>query len=394
MLSMTDLDLAGKRVIIREDLNVPLKDGVITNAERIQRALPTLRTALDAGAAVLVMSHLGRPEEGSYDEAYSLAPVASALSQALGCDVPLIKDWLSGVDIAPGQIALLENVRFNAGEKKNDAHLAQKMANLGDVFVMDAFATAHRAQASTTGIAEYAPLACAGPLLQAELTALSTAMKTPRHPVVAIVGGSKVSTKIQLLDHLLDHVDVLIVGGGIANTLLAATGVQIGKSLYEPDWVESSKKLLAKAKTKGVQIPLPVDVAVAKSFSSSAKRIERQLDQIEADDLILDVGANTMAAYESLMAQAGTIVWNGPVGVFEFPEFAAGTQALGQAVAHSTAYSLAGGGDTVAAIEQFGFHDEISYISTGGGAFLEFLQGDTLPAVAMLDKREHVNYDA
>lgn len=393
MQSMADFNLSHKRVMIREDLNVPIHNGQISNDERIQRALPTLRNALAANAAVMVLSHLGRPTEGEYDAQYSLAPVADALSKELGCEVVLVKDWLEGVDVAPGQLVLLENVRFNLGEKSNDPALAKKMAKLCDVFVMDAFATAHRAQASTTGIAEYAQQACAGPLLMAELSALATALHTPKHPVVAIVGGSKVSTKIQLLEHLLDKVDVLIVGGGIANTLLAASGVNIGKSLYEAEWLEQSKALLEKAAAKGVNIPLPVDVAVAKEFSADAKRIERQLAEIEDDDLILDVGPNTIAGYGPLMATAGTIVWNGPVGVFEFPAFALGTQGIGQAIVNSTAYSLAGGGDTVAAIQQFGFHDNISYISTGGGAFLEFLQGDTLPAVAALEQREHVTHE-
>ena len=393
MQSMADFNLSNKRVMIREDLNVPIHAGQISSDERIQRAIPTLRMALAEGSAVMVLSHLGRPTEGEYDEQYSLAPVAAALSKALDRKVPLVKDWLNGVDVAPGELVLLENVRFNKGELKNDPALAKQMAGLCDVFVMDAFATAHRAQASTTGIAEYAEKAYAGPLLMAELDALATAFTTPKPPIVAIVGGSKVSTKIQLLEHLLDKVNVLIVGGGIANTLLAARGVNIGKSLYEAEWVKPSQQLLKKAEAKGVAIPLPVDVAVANVFSADAQRIERQLNEIADDDLILDVGAQTIASYEPLMAQAGTIIWNGPVGVFEFPAFARGTEAIGQAIANSTAYSLAGGGDTVSAINQFGFHNNISYISTGGGAFLEFLQGDVLPAIAVLEQREHVNHE-
>jgi phosphoglycerate kinase len=388
MLAMTDADLAQKRVMIREDLNVPMKDGKITNDERIQRALPTIKSALEKNAAVMLLSHLGRPTEGEYDEAFSLAPVAAELSKQLGFEVKLIKDWLDGVDVAPGEVVLLENVRFNPGEKKNNTELAKKMAALCDVFVMDAFATAHRAQASTAGIAEHAQETYAGPLLMTEIDALTKAMDNPKRPLVAIVGGSKVSTKIQLLEALLDKVDVLIVGGGIANTLLAAQGYPIGKSLYEADWLEKSKDLLAKAKQKGVDIPLPLDVAVAKEFDSNAKCQICELDQVADDDLILDVGPKTIAAYMPLMEQAGTVVWNGPVGVFEFPAFAQGTRGLGEAIVNSKAYSLAGGGDTVAAIQQFGFHDKISYISTGGGAFLEFLQGDVLPAVAVLEKRE------
>lgn len=392
MLSMANVDLSNKRVMIREDLNVPIQNGEITSDERIQRALPTLKQALAQNAAVMVLSHLGRPVEGEYDEQFSLAPVARKLSQALNQDVKLVKDWLQGVEVAPGEIVLLENVRFNPGEKKNDAALAKKMAALCDVFVMDAFATAHRAEASTTGITEYAKQACAGPLLMAELDALQHALDHPKRPLLAIVGGSKVSTKIQLLDHLLDKVDVLIVGGGIANTLLAAEGVAIGQSLYEADWVEKSKALLAKAKEKNVTIPLPVDVAVAKGFDANAPRVIRELSQIEADDMILDVGPKTIETYAPLMQKAGTIVWNGPVGVFEFDGFLEGTKGLGEAILNSAAYSIAGGGDTVAAIQRFGFHDKISYISTGGGAFLEFLQGDILPAVAILEKREQEHH--
>lgn len=387
MLSMSAIKLANKRVMIREDLNVPMKEGVITSDERIVRALPTIQQALKQNAAVMILSHLGRPVEGSYSEEFSLAPIAHALSKALDQEVLLKRDWLNGIDIKPGQIVLCENVRFNEGEKKNNPELAQKMAELCDIFVMDAFATAHRAEASTVGVAEYAAVACAGPLLMEELSALEKALHHPERPLIAIVGGSKVSTKIQLLDHLLDKVDVLIPGGGIANTLLAAKGYSIGKSLYEADWVEASKGFFKKAATKGVSIALPRDVAVAKQFEATARRESRALTDIQADDLILDVGLETIAHYAPLMLTAKTIVWNGPVGVFEFPEFATGTRALGDAIVNSSAYSLAGGGDTVAAIQEFGIRDKISYVSTGGGAFLEFLQGDVLPAVSILEKR-------
>ncbi len=388
MLSMTQVDLNGQRVMLREDLNVPIQDGRITSDERIRRALPTIRYAVQHNAAVMILSHLGRPTEGEFQAEFSLNLVAAALSDALGQEVLLIKNWLDGVSVAPGQVVLLENVRFNVGEERNDPVLAKKMSSLCDVFVMDAFATAHRAQASTVGIAEYAKIACAGPLLLEELSALHTALEKPKHPVVAIVGGSKVSTKMQLLDHLSDKVDVLIVGGGIANTLLAATGVNIGKSLYEADWIDAANALLIKAQARGVTIPLPIDVAVAKTFAPDSLRIVRDLNEIQADDMILDVGPRTIKTYPALMHAAGTIVWNGPVGVFEFKEFANGTKELGKAITQSHAYSLAGGGDTVAAIQEFGFHDKISYISTGGGAFLEFLQGDVLPAVAILEKRD------
>lgn len=387
MLSMSAIKLANKRVMIREDLNVPMKEGVITSDERIIRALPTIQQALKQNAAVMVLSHLGRPDEGSYNQAFSLAPIAHALSEALGQEVLLKRDWLNGIDIKPGQIVLCENVRFNVGEKENDEVLARRMAALCDVFVMDAFATAHRAEASTVGVAEYAKEACAGPLLMEELSALKKALHHAERPLIAIVGGSKVSTKIQLLDHLLDKVDVLIPGGGIANTLLAAKGYSVGKSLYEADWIEASQAFFKKAAAKGVSIALPSDVAIAKQFEATAKREHRALTDIESDDLILDVGPETIAHYAPLMRTAKTIVWNGPVGVFEFPEFALGTRALGDAIVNSSAYSLAGGGDTVAAIQAFGMRDKISYVSTGGGAFLEFLQGDVLPAVSVLEKR-------
>ncbi|PHQ81624.1 MAG: phosphoglycerate kinase, partial [Coxiella sp. (in: Bacteria)] len=350
MLQMSEVDLVNRRVMIREDFNVPLKDGVIADDERIQRALPTIRQALKQNAAVILLSHLGRPAEGQFDETLSLAPVAAALSTALGQEVTLQRNWLNGVDVTPGDIVLCENVRFEQGEKENSDTLAKKMATLCDVFVMDAFGTAHRAQASTVGVAQFATIACAGPLLEAELIALHKALDDPKRPLVAIVGGSKVSSKIQLLDTLLDKVDVLVVGGGIANTLLAAQGYPIGTSLFEADKVDWCKELLTKARGKGVSIPLPVDVAVAKKFEADAPRVIRALAEVADDEMIMDVGPMTMATYPDLMAAAGTILWNGPVGVFEFPGFADGTRAMGDAIAKSSAYSLAGGGDTVAAI--------------------------------------------
>ena len=387
MLEMGSIDLKDKRVLIREDLNVPIQDGKVVSDERIQRALPTLREALKANARVMILSHLGRPEEGEFDAAFSLEPVAKALSDALGQEVPLVKDYLKGADVAPGQAVLCENVRFNVGEKTNDTALSKRLAALCDVFVMDAFATAHRVQASTVGVAEYAPIACAGPLLLGELKALSDALKNPKRPLLAIVGGSKVSTKIQLLDALLDKVDTLIVGGGIANTFLAAEGYSIGNSLYEADWVGPAKELLMNAKEKNVHVPLPVDVAVAETFASDADARMKSLDDVADDEMILDVGPNTAAGYAPLMKEAGTIVWNGPVGVFEFDNFGAGTETLGKAIAKSEAFSIAGGGDTIAALDKFNLSDSISYVCTGGGAFLEYLEGKTLPAVLALEKR-------
>lgn len=388
---MKNIDLRDQRVIVREDLNVPMRDGSITNDARIQRALPTLKIAQSQGARVLVLSHLGRPQEGTFDAQYSLAPVAARLSELLKTPVRLVDDWLDGVEIAPGEVALAENIRFLKGEKANDNALAQCMAQQCDVFVMDAFATAHRAQASTAGIAEYAPIACAGPLMETELNALGQALDHPKKPLVAIVGGSKVSTKIQLLDALIDKVDMLVVGGGIANTLLAAKGLPIGKSLYEADWVERAKDLLEKAEQKGMHIPLPTDVAVAKTFSADADARYCDVSAVAEDDMILDVGPKTAATFAPLLKEAGTIVWNGPVGVFEFAPFSQGTRALAKAVANSAAYSIAGGGDTLAALDVFGVADDISYVSTGGGAFLAYLQGDTLPAVAVLQKRTLTN---
>jgi phosphoglycerate kinase len=386
VISMGELDLAGKRVLIREDLNVPLADGQITSDVRIRAALPTIRQALDAGAAVMVMSHLGRPTEGEPDPQYSLAPVAAYLSDALGRPVELLSDWIDGVDVATGQVVLLENVRFQAGEKANDDTLAQKMAALCDVFVMDAFGTAHRAQASTYGVARYAPVACAGPLLTEELDALAKALDEPARPMVAIVGGSKVSTKLTVLEALAGIVDQLIVGGGIANTFIAAAGHNVGQSLYEADMLDTARAL-SEANADRAEIPMPVDVVVGGEFSADAPASVRDVSGVEDGDLILDIGPQTAANFAALLEQAGTIIWNGPVGVFEFDQFGEGTKALAEAIASSDAFSVAGGGDTLAAIDKYGVADRISYISTGGGAFLEFVEGKTLPAVAILEER-------
>lgn len=384
--SMVDLDLGGRRVLIREDLNVPIKDGAITNDARIQAALPTLRLALENNARLMIMSHLGRPTEGEYDPKFSLEPVAQRLSQCLDMPIPLVRDWLDGVDVAPGKAVLCENVRFNRGEKANDDALAKRMANLCDVFVMDAFGTAHRAQASTYGVAALAPRACAGPLLVAELTALAAAIQDPRRPLLAIVGGAKVSSKLSVLKALASRVDQLIVGGGIANTLLLAAGMPIGQSLHEPEQLDFAADLLA-GKFGAVQIPLPSDVVVGDRFAEDALATVKPCDQVAESDLILDVGPDTVKRFAEVVAAAGTVVWNGPLGVFEFPAFAAGTKALAEAVAASSAFSIAGGGDTLAAVDQFGVREQISYISTGGGAFLEFLEGKQLPAVAILQAR-------
>ncbi len=386
VVRMLDLDLAGKRVLIREDLNVPVKDGRVTSDARIRAALPTLQAALDKGAAVIVMSHLGRPKEGVFDPAASLEPVADVLSKLLGRKVPVVRDFLDGVDVKPGEIVLAENVRFLVGEKANDPELAKRMAALCDVFVMDAFGTAHRAQASTEGVARYAPTACAGPLLVAELEALGAALEAPRRPLVAIIGGAKVSTKIEVLRSLAAKVDALILGGGIANTVLAATGAEIGKSLVERDMVDFAKRLLD-GEFGRAEIPLPTDVVVAESLEPTAKGRITALAGVGPNDMILDIGPETAEAYARRIADAGTIVWNGPVGVFEHPEFAAGTRRIAEAIAASDAFSIAGGGDTLAAVEQFGIGDDVSYISTGGGAFLEFLEGKRLPAVAVLEER-------
>jgi phosphoglycerate kinase len=387
VLRMGDVTLAGKRVLIREDLNVPVKDGVVTSDARIRAALPTLRAAMQQGARVIVLSHLGRPEEGRFESEFSLAPVASKLSELLGKPVPLCKDWLGGVDCAAGQVVLCENVRFNKGEKKDNEALSRQMASLCDVFVMDAFGTAHRAEASTHGVAKYAPVACAGPLLVAELEALERALAKPARPLVAIVAGSKVSTKLQVLEALLDKVDKLIVGGGIANTFLAATGVRIGKSLCEKDMLGMARTLLERARARGAEIPLPVDVVVAREFAATAHADVRPVGQVAEDELILDIGPDTAEQFDAILKDAGTIIWNGPVGVFEFDQFGEGTKAIANAIASSKSFSLAGGGDTLAAIEKYGVEDGISYISTGGGAFLEFVEGKTLPAVAVLEQR-------
>jgi phosphoglycerate kinase len=385
---MTDLDLSGKRVLIREDLNVPVDDaGHITSELRIEAALPTLRAALDAGAAVMVMSHLGRPKEGQWSQADSLAPVAARLSQLLGRDVPLVRDYLDGVEVAPGDIVLLENCRMNVGEKSDDEGLARKYAALCDVFVMDAFGTAHRAQASTHGVIRFAKVACGGPLLMGELDALAKALDNPARPLLAIVAGSKVSTKLELLSSLVGKVDQLIVGGGIANTFIAAEGFGVGKSLYEADLVDTAKKIMAGAKARGADIPVPTDVVVATRFAADAPATAKAVDAVDADDMILDIGPETAARYAGMIAKAGTVVWNGPVGVFEFDAFGKGTEVLARAIADSSAFSIAGGGDTLAAVDKYGIADRISYISTGGGAFLEFLEGKQLPAVAALEER-------
>lgn len=386
-LKMADLDLKGLRVFIREDLNVPLQDGKITSEARLTASLPTIQLALKKGAAVLVTSHLGRPTAGEYDPALSLAPIAAWLTEKLGQPVELVKDWIDGVEIKPGQVKLLENCRFLVGEKKNDPALAKKMAALCDVFVMDAFATAHRAECSTVGAGMVAAKSCAGLVLAAELDALSKALAHPKSPMIAIVGGSKVSTKLTVLNHLLDKVDQLIPGGGITNTLLAAKGFNIGKSLVELDLLDEARALLAKAEQEGKSIVLPTDVVVGKAFAADTQATIKNVADVNDDDMIFDIGPDTAAAYAKLIHSAKTIVWNGPVGVFEFEAFANGTKVLGKAIAESSAFSIAGGGDTVAAIEQFNLTSQISYISTAGGAFLEFLEGKELPAVAMLEKR-------
>ena len=387
VLSMADLDLTNQRVLIREDLNVPVKDGRVTSAKRIQAALPTIQLAVDKGAKVILLSHLGRPTEGKYDQEQSLQPIADYLTNKCNLNVRLVKDWLSGLELNVGEIVLCENVRFQVGEKSNDDKLAKRMASLCDVFVMDAFGTAHRAQASTHGVAKYAPIACAGPLLKKELDSLQKALHEPARPMVAIVGGSKVSTKLTVLEALLDRVDQLIVGGGILNTFLAATGKPVGKSLYEADLVDTAVALLAKAASKNTKIPLPTDVVCAKEFSETAVATTKSVDDVVDDDLILDIGPQSSQQLAALMQDAGTIVWNGPVGVFEFAAFANGTEVVAKAIANSQAYSIAGGGDTLAAVDKFGLEERISYISTGGGAFLEYLEGKKLPAVDILEQR-------
>ena len=379
---MRNLDLAGKRLLIREDLNVPLKDGRVTSDARIEAALPTLRIALEAGAAVLVMSHLGRPQEGVFDAAYSLAPVAERVGELLGRNVPLIDDWRSGVSVAPGEIVMLENVRFLEGEKADSEALSKQLADLCDIYVMDAFATAHRAQASTHGVARFAPVACAGPLLAAELDALERALADPRRPLVAIVGGSKVSTKLEVLDALAGLADRIIVGGGIANTFIAAAGYAVGTSLWEEGLVEAATRVAEK-----VPVPVPVDVMVAKRLDESEPAVVKLIDAVAEDDMIMDIGPETARQWAASLADAGTILWNGPVGVFEFDQFGEGTRLLAEAIATSSAFSIAGGGDTLAAIDKYGVREGVSYISTGGGAFLEFVEGKTLPAVAVLASR-------
>ncbi|WP_022961645.1 phosphoglycerate kinase [Halopseudomonas pelagia] len=383
VLTMSELELKNQRVLIREDLNVPVKDGKVKSDARILAALPTIKLALEKGAAVMVCSHLGRPEEGVFSEENSLAPVAAYLSEALGRDVPLVKDYLAGVEVQPGEVVLLENVRFNKGEKKNTDELAQQYAALCDVFVMDAFGTAHRAQGSTHGVAKFAKVACAGPLLATELDALAKALLKPARPMTAIVAGSKVSTKLDVLNALSEKCDQLIVGGGIANTFLAAAGYPVGKSLYEADLLDTARAIADR-----VSVPLPIDVVVASEFAESAKATVKLVAEVTADDMILDIGPQTAAHFAELLKSAGTILWNGPVGVFEFDQFGNGTKALALAIAESPAFSIAGGGDTLAAIDKYGVASQISYISTGGGAFLEFVEGKVLPAVAVLEERK------
>jgi phosphoglycerate kinase len=391
ILKMTDLDLAGKRVLIREDLNVPIKDGKITSDKRIQASLPTIEHAMKAGAKVILMSHRGRPTEGEPVGDLTLQPVADYLSELLGCAVPLIGDYLDGIpEMADGEVVLLENCRCNAGEKKNDEGLSKKYAALCDIYVNDAFGTAHRAQASTHGAGLFAPVACAGPLLANELDALGKALDEPARPMAAIVGGSKVSTKLTVLESLSQVVDQLIPGGGIANTFIAAAGFNVGKSLYEEDLIPEALRLMEAAKAKGGEIPVPTDVVVGKEFSESAEAVVKSVDQVADDDMIFDIGPETAARFAEMMQEAGTIVWNGPVGVFEFDQFGEGTRVLGEAIAASDAFSIAGGGDTLAAVDKYGIADRVSYISTGGGAFLEFLEGKKLPAVEMLEQQAAV----
>ncbi|MCW8932642.1 MAG: phosphoglycerate kinase [Gammaproteobacteria bacterium] len=387
VIKMSDLDLSGKRVLIRQDLNVPIKDGKVSSDKRIRASLPTIELALKAGAKVMVMSHLGRPTEGEYSDEFSMAPVAEHMSGLMGQEVRLVKDYLDGVEVADGEVVLLENVRFNVGEKKNAEDLAKKYAALCDVFVMDAFGTAHRAQGSTYGPAQFAPTACAGPLLAGELEALGKALDNPARPMVAIVGGSKVSTKLTVLESLSKVVDQLIVGGGIANTFIAAEGHNVGKSLYEEDLVETAKNLKAAAQERGGDIPVPTDIVCAKEFAETAEATLKGVSEATDDDMIFDIGPDSAQALADVIMKAGTIVWNGPVGVFEFDQFGEGTKAISMAIAESPAFSIAGGGDTLAAVDKYNISDKVSYISTGGGAFLEFLEGKKLPAVAILEER-------
>ncbi|MCL1141269.1 phosphoglycerate kinase [Shewanella gaetbuli] len=387
IINMVDLDLQNKRVLIREDLNVPVKDGVVTSDARLRAALPTIKLALEKGAAVMVMSHLGRPTEGEFNAEFSLQPVVDYLAKALDCPVSLASEYLDGVDAKVGEVVVFENVRFNVGEKKNDETLAKKMAALCDVYVMDAFGTAHRAQASTHGVGQYAPVACAGPLLAQELDALAKAMDNPARPLVAIVGGSKVSTKLTVLESLSGIVDQLVVGGGIANTFIAAAGHNVGKSLYEADLLDEAKRLVANAQSRGGDIPVPTDVVVAGEFSPTADATLKSVSEVADADMIFDIGPDSAEALAKILEQAGTIVWNGPVGVFEFDQFGKGTERIARAIAESKAFSIAGGGDTLAAVDKYNIADKVSYISTGGGAFLEFLEGKKLPAVEMLEQR-------
>lgn len=386
---MLELDLANKRVLIRQDLNVPIKDGKVTSNLRIKASLPTIKQALQAGAAVIIMSHLGRPKEGQHDNTYSLKPVAKCLSDLLKKPVRLELNWLDGINIATGEVVLCENVRFNHGEAINNSALGQKMAALCDIFVMDAFGTAHRTQASTHSVAKYAPVACAGPLLNNELEALNKALKQPKKPLIAVVGGSKVSTKLNILNALSNKVEQLIVGGGIANTFIAAAGFAVGKSLYEIDFLAQAKCLITNSKQSGAKIPIPVDVICAKEFSESATATLKNVAEVDADDLILDIGPKTSKQYADILKTAKTIVWNGPVGVFEINQFSSGTKTIAKAIANSSGFSIAGGGDTLAAIDKYNIKDQISYTSTGGGAFLEFLEGKTLPGVAILESHNH-----
>ncbi|MEK6806608.1 MAG: phosphoglycerate kinase [Pseudomonadota bacterium] len=387
VLRMAELDLKGKRLLIRQDLNVPVQDGRITSDARLRASLPTLRSAIEAGASVLVISHLGRPKAGHFDAEHSLTPVAAWFTQQLGRSVPILSNWIDGVALQPGQIVLGENTRFLKGEKENDETLSKKMAALCDIYVMDAFGTAHRAEASTHGVARFAPTACAGPLLAAELDALGTALANPKKPLAVIVGGSKVSTKLDLLNNLADVADQLIVGGGIANTFLAAAGYPVGRSLYEREMLVTARDILGKIKKRGGDLPLPEDVVVASEFSAEAHAEVRPVAEVEADEMILDIGPKTRKKLAALLKNCGTIVWNGPVGVFEYDSFAGGTKAIAEAIASSKAFSLAGGGDTLAAIDKFKVADRLGYISTGGGAFLEFLEGKKLPAVEVLEQR-------
>ncbi|QBF83665.1 phosphoglycerate kinase [Shewanella maritima] len=387
IINMSDLDLQNKRVLIREDLNVPVSDGKVTSDARLRASLPTIKLALEKGAAVMVMSHLGRPTEGEFNAEFSMQPVVDYLNDALDCPVTLATQYLEGVEANVGEVVVFENVRFNVGEKKNDEALAKKLAALCDVYVMDAFGTAHRAQASTHGVGLHAPVACAGPLLAGELAALGKALDNPARPMVAIVGGSKVSTKLTVLESLSTKVDQLVVGGGIANTFVAAAGHKVGKSLFEADLVDEAKRLVANAQSRGGDIPVPTDVVVAGEFSPTAQATLKSVTEVADEDMIFDIGPDSAEALAKIIEAAGTVVWNGPVGVFEFDQFGEGTKRIAQAIADSSAFSIAGGGDTLAAVDKYGIADKVSYISTGGGAFLEFLEGKELPAVAMLEQR-------